>query len=323
MSDLPAPVVGKEANEHLRLWAAALRQVLEQISGKPCPVECLADAPVGAAPETAADFHLLIAASGALRGEMNVRVPTDSLMALATFMLGEEQERHAATGAASPQGSTFPNSDESKSAEPNSDEQSSSQQSSNQQNPDHREAVEELFRQVAGRAATSLSSSRGEVQLRVESGPSPSWAVAATAWMVTPSEASPRLTLEWRLSAALAAELAAAARAGGTIASTHHEEPSPPPSAPGSPSASPVQIAPDKLDLFKDVELDVALRFGGRQMLLREILELGPGSVIELDHQIQEPVDLLLDGRTIARGEVVVVEGNYGLRVLDIATPRQ
>ena len=74
----------------------------------------------------------------------------------------------------------------------------------------------------------------------------------------------------------------------------------------------------EKLDLVMDVELDVNLRFGGRRMLLREILELAPGAVVELDRQVQEPADLLLDGRLIARGEVVVVDGNYGLRVTEV-----
>ena len=55
-------------------------------------------------------------------------------------------------------------------------------------------------------------------------------------------------------------------------------------------------------------------------MTLRDILQLRSGSVVELDRQTDEPVDLLLDGRIIARGEVVVVDGNYGLRVAEICT---
>jgi flagellar motor switch protein FliN/FliY len=71
--------------------------------------------------------------------------------------------------------------------------------------------------------------------------------------------------------------------------------------------------------LLRDVELAVTLCFGVRQMVLREVLDLTPGAVVELDRQIGEPVDLLLDGRLLARGEVVVVGGNYGLRVTEIA----
>jgi flagellar motor switch protein FliN/FliY len=69
------------------------------------------------------------------------------------------------------------------------------------------------------------------------------------------------------------------------------------------------------------VELDITMRFGEQRLPLREVLQLAPGAVIELDRQISEPVDLLLDGKLIARGEVVVVDGNYGLRVLEVTQP--
>jgi flagellar motor switch protein FliN/FliY len=74
----------------------------------------------------------------------------------------------------------------------------------------------------------------------------------------------------------------------------------------------------NNLDLLMHVELAVTLRFGQREMLLQDILDLQSGSVIELDREIQEPVDLVLDGRIIARGQVVVVDGNYGLRVSEV-----
>jgi flagellar motor switch protein FliN/FliY len=73
-----------------------------------------------------------------------------------------------------------------------------------------------------------------------------------------------------------------------------------------------------QLGLILDVELSVTLRFGQRQLSLREILDLASGAVIELDRQVDEPVELLLDGRVIARGEAVIVDGNYGLRVTEI-----
>lgn len=75
------------------------------------------------------------------------------------------------------------------------------------------------------------------------------------------------------------------------------------------------------LDLLMDVELNVTLRFGQRQLTLREVLELTSGSVVELDRQVEEPVELLLDGKVIARGEAVVVDGNYGLRVTEVVQP--
>jgi flagellar motor switch protein FliN/FliY len=75
------------------------------------------------------------------------------------------------------------------------------------------------------------------------------------------------------------------------------------------------------LNLVMDVELNVTLRFGQRQLTLREVLDLTSGSVVELDRQVEEPVELLLDGVVIARGEAVVIDGNYGLRVTEVSRP--
>ena len=73
------------------------------------------------------------------------------------------------------------------------------------------------------------------------------------------------------------------------------------------------------LDLLMDVQLAMTMRFGARRLLLREVLDLSPGAVVELDRKVQEPVELLLDGKLVARGEVVVIDGNYGLRVTDVS----
>jgi flagellar motor switch protein FliN len=94
--------------------------------------------------------------------------------------------------------------------------------------------------------------------------------------------------------------------------------------ASGSPApaqATAPGIDPANLRLVMDVELNVSLRFGQRQLPLREVLELNSGSVIELDRMVDEPVELLLDGKLIARGEAVIVDGNYGLRVTEIPQP--
>ncbi len=72
------------------------------------------------------------------------------------------------------------------------------------------------------------------------------------------------------------------------------------------------------MEMLNDLEVDVTLRFGEREMLLRDILDLDAGMVIEVDRRADEPADLLVAGRTVARGEVVVVDGNYGLRVTEL-----
>jgi len=80
-------------------------------------------------------------------------------------------------------------------------------------------------------------------------------------------------------------------------------------------------LDPVNFKMVMDVELNVSLRFGQRQLPLREVLELASGSVIELDRQVDDPVELLLDGKVIARGEAVIVDGNYGLRVTEVPHP--
>jgi flagellar motor switch protein FliN/FliY len=77
-----------------------------------------------------------------------------------------------------------------------------------------------------------------------------------------------------------------------------------------------------KLDLLYDIDLDATIRFGTREMALHEVLELGPGTVLELDRHVNEPVDLVVGDRIVARGEVVVVSGNFALRVTEVATPQ-
>ncbi len=80
-------------------------------------------------------------------------------------------------------------------------------------------------------------------------------------------------------------------------------------------------ITGGNLGLVMDVELNVALRFGQRQLSLREVMDLTSGSVVELDREVDEPVELILDGKVIARGEAVIVDGNYGVRVTEVLHP--
>lgn len=69
------------------------------------------------------------------------------------------------------------------------------------------------------------------------------------------------------------------------------------------------------LDLLRGVELPVSVSFGRTRMPLQEVLRLTPGSVVELDRSIDEPVELIVNDTVVALGEVVVIEGNYGLRI--------
>jgi flagellar motor switch protein FliN len=77
------------------------------------------------------------------------------------------------------------------------------------------------------------------------------------------------------------------------------------------------------IELLLDVELEATLRFGCRELPLGEILELGPGDVVPLDRRITDPADLIVGDKIVARGEVVLVNGNFGLRVTEVAAPRK
>jgi flagellar motor switch protein FliN len=77
------------------------------------------------------------------------------------------------------------------------------------------------------------------------------------------------------------------------------------------------------VELLLDVELEAALRFGCCEMPLGEILDLGPGDVVELDRHVTDPVDLVVGNKIVAKGEVVLINGNFGLRVTEVAAPQK
>jgi flagellar motor switch protein FliN len=98
----------------------------------------------------------------------------------------------------------------------------------------------------------------------------------------------------------------------------------PPVSAlPPATPAPPVNNLNPGLELLLDVELEASLRFGCREMPLGDILDLGPGDVVPLDRHVSDPVDLIVGDKIVARGEVVLVNGNFGLRVTEVAEPRK
>ena len=93
-----------------------------------------------------------------------------------------------------------------------------------------------------------------------------------------------------------------------------------PPAAAAPPPLANLSVG---IELLLDVELEAALRFGCKELPLSEILDLGPGDVVQLDRNVADPVDLIVGDKIVARGEVVLVNGNFGLRVIEVATPRK
>jgi len=72
------------------------------------------------------------------------------------------------------------------------------------------------------------------------------------------------------------------------------------------------------LELLLDVDLPVSVAFGTTEMTLKDVLNLGTGSVIELNKSVNDPVSIIVNQKPIARGEVVMVDGKYGVRVLEV-----
>jgi flagellar motor switch protein FliN/FliY len=77
------------------------------------------------------------------------------------------------------------------------------------------------------------------------------------------------------------------------------------------------------LDLLRDVPIQVSVELGRTKMLIKDILILSPGSIIELEKLAGEPVDILANGRLIAKGEVVVIDENFGVRITEILNPEK
>ena len=216
----------------------------------------------------------------------------------------------------------------------------------------HTDALHEIFRQFAGLAASSCKGKYGgEVQFELVGAAPAEWKASGSITAVFAAPQIPPIQWTLRFGSELHAVLSVleAAREAKPATSLPAEalpsgavdfRPTPPatpatpsPAAPKTkpapaPTSQPVAAplpadTPANLDLLLDIELDASLRFGRREMILRDILSLRPGSVVELDRQIQEPAELLIAGRVVARGEVVIVDGSYGLRITEIEQPHQ
>ncbi|CAB3928704.1 flagellar motor switch protein FliN [Achromobacter deleyi] len=114
--------------------------------------------------------------------------------------------------------------------------------------------------------------------------------------------------------------------------------PAAPVPAPAAPAAAPAQSAAQSvfkplagsaagtgtdIDLIMDVPVQLTVELGRTRLTIKNLLQLGQGSVVELDGLAGEPMDIFVNGYLIAQGEVVVVEDKYGIRLTDIITPSE
>jgi flagellar motor switch protein FliN len=281
-SPSPKPELRADMAPCFDAWKTCAQSVLSQISGQAQVFE-LSTPPFDAADS---DLRYTVVAAGAVQGEFALRLHAAAGILLARKLLGEIAPRAdaAAAGGTSENGVEISNDD--------------------------REALEELLRQVSGLAATAFGAiAGGAVQLQLSRTESAStWAPEVAAVLRTRDEAGTEIAIEIAISPTLAAAFAS------------RRAPAPAPAlepVAASESAATPENAAGYQRLF-DVGLGVKLRFGSRRMLLRDVLALSSGLVVELDNPLNSPVDLLLDGRIVARGEVVVIDGKYGLRVTNV-----
>lgn len=180
----------------------------------------------------------------------------------------------------------------------------------------NRDAFAEFLRQVAGQVSTNWKAETDhELELILDSGEQPIVSPALATTLKITSDKFAELTLQLFLNDALCSALAVTAQQKAEP--VVHAERADPLASGFADGSFP------NLGLLFDVELEATIRFGQREMLLREVFGLMPGAVVELNQLVNEPAELLVAGRLIARGEVVVVDGNFGLRVTEVAVAAQ
>ena len=273
MSATAAPALKLTPEQYQQIWMDSAREVLGQIAGNSFAGEIASSAAGSGSAADPTALCMRFSVGAPLGGEQALLLAAADGLSLSQLLMGEPLDPSAVF------------------------------------DPDHRDALAELFRQIAGSASLALGAKlETEVPVTLASTERPAWLSSspAGAHLKLTSSQFPALSLYLQLSPELNASLvcpdARAAEGKREEASGHGQrEPN--------------------FDFLRDIELGVTLRFGKRHALLRDILEIVPGSVVELEQQVQEPVELLVGKKVIARGEVVVVGGNYGLRISEVISP--
>ena len=114
--------------------------------------------------------------------------------------------------------------------------------------------------------------------------------------------------------------------ADNEVASSGAKTSTPAPSVPVAPASFPsldggaATSAPKNIDFILDIPMQVTVQVGSTKMIIRELLQLGQGSVIELEKLAGEPMEVLVNNKLVARGEVVVVNDKFGVRLTDVTS---
>jgi flagellar motor switch protein FliN len=277
-------------------WIEAAGEILEQELGEPANL-----LPGAAIPATATSFTLLADIAGEWSGSFVVTIDASAWAALISEAEAGKQD-----------GSAAPSDDEA------------------------RQLWQDLFRKITMAAAAELGKQCGaacEVAM-ISPGETPAgggmgyqlharetMVALVLSDLVERAQSEPTKTVEAAVPSAKPVPAAAPARPAAA-ASAADSVPSP--SSFGGKSPSDHSFLDAKgIELLLDVELEASLRFGSRELTLSDLLALGPGDVVQLDRALADPVDLVVGDKIVARGEVVLVNGNFGLQVSEVAEPRK
>lgn len=224
---------------------------------------------------------------------------------------------------------------------------------------DHKDAIQEILSQIMGSASTTMTTELGmNCEIKTEPAAELPTTLDATSYPICVEiklnvEGFPEQKAWWLISQDLLDSLAKGKLADS---GTHQSIESslsglnlsaPPTSASSAPIAPPTHshesshgaAAPSgaphgfasaygstgnkALDLLMDIELPLTIELGRTQMSFKRILELGPGAIVEMERFAGEPVDILINGKVVAKGEVVVVDENFGVRLVSLVTPEE
>ena len=289
------PAAVPEIQQYQQVWAESICQVLEQIGGAPFTFEFVPDAELEEQFQALAEAGewMRFTAANKLTGEQAFLVSGADTVRLAQLLMGEPPDDKVAI------------------------------------TDDHRDALGEIVRQFAGAAASALKTKLGgEVELQFSGNGRPEWSPANRAGFRITGAQPPPFLLCFQINPELASSLQPAPE----VAQEAAPKPAQPRRADEPPTISPQEAAAQvaaavsgeiDVDLLMDIELKATLRFGECQLLLQDVLEQGPGTVVEINRQIQEPAELVVAGKVIAWGEMIAVDGNYGLRLTQIVSPQQ
>ncbi len=201
---------------------------------------------------------------------------------------------------------------------------------------DSKDALAETFNQAMGSANQSFSDQAGETfsisnveigAFASEAGPVGDWigsgpfqvipidtkqdSIQAKIFILMPDLLAQQFQRKLGFAASAPAPAAEAPAAAAPRAATA-------PAMASAPLAAGPAVDPGNLDLLLDIELQLVVRMGQTEMQMGELLKLTPGSILEMNRSADAPVELLVNGKLIAKGEVVVVEGNFAFRITEI-----